>query len=360
MRPASGGRSSNPAGAGVNSLGYEEDTMTKTAINGFGRIGRAAFKIILDHPDLELVAVNDLVPTDNLAYLLAYDTVYGRYERGVRASQSGLVVDDREYPVYHERDPQNLPWKDLNVDIVFECTGIFTREEDLEKHLQAGARFVILSAPPKSEDMPMVVHNVNRAEEPVRMMSCASCTTNCIAPVVEIMGRRIGIRKATLTTIHAYTASQGIVDGPNKKWNRGRAGAANLVPTTTGAAVATAKALPQYRGKFDGVAVRAPIPVGSLSDLVFLTERPTTVEEVNGIFDEEAVSDRYRGILGVAEAPIVSSDIIKDPRAAIFDPGMTQVVDGDLVKVMAWYDNEWGYTNQMIREAVRVSKEGID
>ncbi|MBN1613286.1 MAG: type I glyceraldehyde-3-phosphate dehydrogenase [Deltaproteobacteria bacterium] len=329
-------------------------------MNGLGRIGRAAFKIILEHPELDLAAVNDLVPTDNLAYLLRYDTVYGRYEKEVIASQTGLVVDGREYPVYHEKDPLNLPWKEFEVDIVFECTGVFTREEDLEKHLQAGAKFVILSAPPKSEAMPMVVHNVNRAEQPVRMMSCASCTTNCIAPVVEIMGRRIGVRKATLTTIHAYTASQGIVDGPNKKWSRGRAGAANLVPTTTGAAVATTKALPRYRGKFDGVAVRAPIPVGSLSDLVFLTERKTTVEEINDIFMQEAASERYRGILGVAEDPIVSSDIIKDPRAAIFDPRMTQVVDGDLVKVMAWYDNEWGYTNQMIREAVRVGKEGID
>ncbi|MFZ7110326.1 MAG: type I glyceraldehyde-3-phosphate dehydrogenase [Desulfatiglandales bacterium] len=334
--------------------------MVRTAINGLGRIGRAAFKIILEHPELDLAAVNDLVPTDNLAYLLRYDTVYGRYEKEVIASQTGLVVDGREYPVYHEKDPLNLPWKEFEVDIVFECTGVFTREEDLEKHLQAGAKFVILSAPPKSEAMPMVVHNVNRAEQPVRMMSCASCTTNCIAPVVEIMGRRIGVRKATLTTIHAYTASQGIVDGPNKKWSRGRAGAANLVPTTTGAAVATTKALPRYRGKFDGVAVRAPIPVGSLSDLVFLTERKTTVEEINDIFMQEAASERYRGILGVAEDPIVSSDIIKDPRAAIFDPRMTQVVDGDLVKVMAWYDNEWGYTNQMIREAVRVGKEGID
>nr|NIO71334.1 type I glyceraldehyde-3-phosphate dehydrogenase [Anaerolineae bacterium] len=235
--------------------------------------------------------------------------------------------------------------------------GVFTRKEDLEKHLQAGAKFVVLSAPAKSEDIGTVVHGVNRPEDDsVRMISCASCTTNSIAPVVEIMGRRIGIKKAIMTTIHAYTSTQAIVDGPHKRPRRGRAGAANLVPTSTGAAVATTKALPQYKDKFDGVAVRAPVPVGSISDIVFLTARKTTVEEVNRIFKEEAESEEYQGILGVSEDPIVSSDIIKDPRASIVDLGMTRVVDGDLVKVMSWYDNEWGYTNQMIREALRIVK----
>jgi len=328
--------------------------MSKVAINGLGRIGRAAFKIILDTPELELAGVNDLVPTDNLAYLLKYDTVYGRYEKHVESTNERLIIDGQEYPVFSEKDPSRLPWGELGVEAVFECTGVFTKRQDLEKHLQAGARHVILSAPPKTEDMDMVVHNVNAPSGPVQMLSCASCTTNCIAPVIEVMGRRIGIQKATMTTIHAYTASQGMVDGPKKKWRRGRAGAANLVPTTTGAAVATTKALPQYSGKFGGLAVRAPIPVGSLADIVILTERETTVEEVNQIFREESESDQYRGILGVSEDPIVSSDIIKDPRASVFDLSLTQVVDGDLVQVMAWYDNEWGYTNQMIREALRV------
>jgi glyceraldehyde 3-phosphate dehydrogenase len=328
--------------------------MSKVAINGLGRIGRAAFKIILDTPELELAGVNDLVPTDNLAYLLKYDTVYGRYEKHVESTNERLIIDGQEYPVFSEKDPSRLPWGELGVEAVFECTGVFTKRQDLEKHLQAGARHVILSAPPKTEDMDMVVHNVNAPSGPVQMLSCASCTTNCIAPVIEVMGRRIGIQKATMTTIHAYTASQGMVDGPKKKWRRGRAGAANLVPTTTGAAVATTKALPQYRGKFGGLAVRAPIPVGSLADIVILTERKTTVEEVNQIFREESESDQYRGILGVSEDLIVSSDIIKDPRASVFDLSLTQVVDGDLVQVMAWYDNEWGYTNQMIREALRV------
>jgi glyceraldehyde 3-phosphate dehydrogenase len=331
--------------------------VAKVTINGLGRIGRAAFKIILETPELELVAVNDLVPVDNLAYLLKYDTVYGRYDKEVESDSDSLIVDGKRYKVFSQRDPAQLPWGDLGIDIVFECTGVFTRKDDLEKHLQAGAKFVVLSAPAKSEDIGTVVHGVNvPGEESVRMVSCASCTTNSIAPVVEIMGRRIGIKKAIMTTIHAYTSTQGIVDGPNKKFRRGRAAAANFVPTTTGAAIATTKALPQYAGKFDGVAIRAPIPVGSISDIIFVTDRKTTVEEVNQIFKEEAESERYAGILGVTEDPVVSSDMVGDPRAAIIDLGMTRVVDGDLVKVMSWYDNEWGYTNQMIREALRIVK----
>jgi len=331
--------------------------MAKVAINGLGRIGRATFKITLETPDLELVAVNDLVPLDNLAYLLKYDTVYGRYEKKVESDGDSLIVEGKRVRVFNQRDPAQLPWGDLGIDVVFECTGVFTRKEDLEKHLQAGAKFVVLSAPAKSEDIGTVVHGVNKPEDDsVRMISCASCTTNSIAPVVEIMGRRIGIKKAIMTTIHAYTSTQAIVDGPHKRLRRGRAGAANLVPTSTGAAVATTKALPQYKDKFDGVAVRAPVPVGSISDIVFLTARKTTVEEVNTIFKEEAEREEYQGILGVSEDPIVSSDIIKDPRASIVDLGMTRVVNGDLVKVMSWYDNEWGYTNQMIREALRIVK----
>jgi glyceraldehyde 3-phosphate dehydrogenase len=331
--------------------------MATVAINGFGRIGRAAFRILLATPELQVVAVNDLVPTDNLAYLLKYDTVYGRYQKTVETDGDNLLVGGKPYPVLHETDPARLPWADLEVDIALECTGVFRTAEDLEKHLQAGAKYAILSAPPKSEDVPTVVHGVNSpGEGSIRMISCASCTTNCVAPIVEVMGRRIGIKKAIMTTIHAYTASQSIVDGPAKKTRRGRAGAANFVPTTTGAAIATTKALPQYHGRFDGVAVRVPIPAGSLSDVVFVTERETTVEEVNEVFREEAKSARYEGILGITEDPVVSSDIIEDSHASVVDLSMTQVVDGDLVKVMAWYDNEWGYASQMIREAVEISK----
>jgi len=329
--------------------------MARVAINGLGRIGRAALKLILDTPELELVAVNDLVPPDNLAYLLKYDTVYGRYEREVGHDDAHLIVDGSPYRVYSERDPARLPWGELEIDAVFECTGVFTTKDELQKHLQAGAKFVVLSAPAKSDEIGTVVHGVNTPDDDtVRMISCASCTTNSIAPVVEIMGRRIGISKAIMTTIHAYTSTQSIVDGPKKKFKRGRAGAANIVPTTTGAAVATTKAQPQYRNKFDGIAVRVPVAVGSVSDVVFVTERKTSVEEVNRIFREEAESDRYRSIVKATDDPIVSSDIIKEPYAAIVDLGMTRVVDGDLVKVLAWYDNEWGYTNQMIREAMRI------
>lgn len=332
--------------------------MARVAINGMGRIGRAAFKILRDSPDLELVAVNDIVPIDNIAYLLKYDSVYGRYDETVEAGQDELIVGGESIPFYAERDPAQLPWGDLEVDVVFECTGVFTSAEDLAKHVQAGAAYVILSAPTKSEEIPTVVHGVVTPDGDAQIISCASCTTNSITPVVEVIGRRVGVKKAIMTTIHAYTSSQAIVDSPAKKVRRGRAGAVNLVPTTTGAAIATTKALPQYSGRFDGVAVRAPVPVGSISDIIFLTERDTSVEEINQILTEEADSDRYRGILGVSNDPLVSTDIIGDPRAAIIDLEMTQVVDGDLVKVMSWYDNEWGYTNQMVREATRLVKNG--
>jgi glyceraldehyde 3-phosphate dehydrogenase len=332
--------------------------VAKVAINGFGRIGRAAFKIVLETPELELVALNDIVPVENLAYLLKYDTAYGRYGKAVSVDGDCLIVAGTGYPVFSERDPAQLPWGDLEVDIVFECTGFFTRKEDLQKHLQAGAQYAILSAPAKSEETPTVVHGVNVTDDPeTRMISCASCTTNCITPVVEVMGRRIGIEKAIMTTVHAYTSTQAIVDAPSAKIRRGRAAAANFVPTSTGAAIATTLVMPRYQGRFDGVAIRGPVTVGSIADIVFLTERETTVDEVNQIFRQEAESDRYRGVLGVAEDPIVSSDIIGDPHASVVDLGMTTVVDGNLVKVMSWYDNEWGFTSQMIREAVRLVKD---
>jgi glyceraldehyde 3-phosphate dehydrogenase len=330
--------------------------MARVAINGFGRIGRAAFKVIRETPELELVAINDIAPVENLAYLLNYDTVYGRYEERVEVENGNLVVGGDEYTFLQVRDPAQLPWGEMEVDVVFECTGIFRTGEDLKKHLEAGAKFAILSAPPKSEDVPTVVHGVNIPTGETRIVSCASCTTNSITPVVEVMRRRLGVQKAMLTTIHAYTSSQAIVDAPASKIRRGRAGAANFVPTSTGAAIATTKALPQLEGKFDGVAVRAPIPVGSISDLVFLTEQETTVEEVNAIFREEAEGEKYKGILGATDDPIVSSDIVGDPHASVVDLGMTTVVDGNLVKLMAWYDNEWGFTNQMIREALRIDE----
>jgi glyceraldehyde 3-phosphate dehydrogenase len=325
--------------------------MATVAINGLGRIGRAALKILLDADGLDLVAVNDIADADNLAYLIKYDTVYGRYHHEVRADDGALVIDDRRIPALAERDPANLPWADLGVELVLECTGIFTTADQLEKHVQAGASYVILSAPTNSDTVPMVVHGVNRPQGQPQIISCASCTTNCITPVIEIAQRRLGVERAVMTTVHAYTAGQQLVDGPSKSFRRGRAGAANLVPTSTGAARATTRAVPELAERFDGIAVRAPIPVGSIADIVFDASRPTTIEEVNQAFRQEAATVRYEGILGVSEDPLVSADIVGDPRAAVIDLALTRVVDGTLVKVMAWYDNEWGFTHQMIREA---------
>lgn len=328
--------------------------MPRIAINGMGRIGRAALKILMDSEGVEIAAVNDVIDADNLAYLLRYDTVYGRYDRDVSVQDDALVVDGTRIPALSERDPASLPWGELGVDLVLECTGVFTTEEDLTKHIDAGASFVVLSAPSKSETVPTVVHGVNHPDGEPKIVSCASCTTNCITPVIEIASRRIGVERAVMTTVHAYTGGQSLVDSGNKSYRRGRAAAANLVPASTGAARATTKAVPELSGRFDGVAVRAPVPVGSLADIVFVAARPTTAEEVNDAFREEAETDRYRGILGVSDDPLVSADIVGDPRAAIVDLGLTQVVDGSLVKVMAWYDNEWGFANQMIRETRNV------
>lgn len=329
--------------------------MKKIAINGMGRIGRAALKVILDTPQLEIVAVNDIVSVESIAYLLKYDSVYGIYEKDVSHDDDNLIVDGKKIKFYSYKNPEELPWKENGVDVVIESTGLFTTEEEAKKHITAGAHAVAISAPTKSEDIPTVVHGVNTKDGKSEIFSNASCTTNNISPVVEVLGRRVGIKKAIMTTVHAYTASQALVDAPAKKNHRlGRSAAVNIVPTSTGAAIATTKALPEYKGKFDGVALRVPIPVGSMSDLTFVTDRKVTVEEINSIFEEEAASDRYKNILGVTDKPYVSSDIVKSPYASIVDLGMTRVVDGDLLKIMTWYDNEWGFTNQMIRQILEL------
>lgn len=323
----------------------------RVAINGLGRIGRATLRSVLEEPAFELVAVNDVAPADNVAYLLRYDTAYGRFGEPVEARDSRLTVGARTIHALREEDPAQLPWRDLGVELVFECTGVFRTGDALRRHLEAGARRVVLSAPAKDETA-TVVYGVNEGEAAGRdIVSCASCTTNSIAPVMEIADRRIGVRKATMTTVHAYTAGQELVDGPKGSWRRGRAAALNIVPTSTGAARATGIVLPAIAGRFDGVALRVPVAVGSIADIVFLAARDTSADEVNAIFREEADSDRYRGILGVTEEPIVSADIIGDGRASIVDLTVTAVTDGDLVKVMAWYDNEWGYAQQMVRHA---------
>jgi glyceraldehyde 3-phosphate dehydrogenase len=325
--------------------------MPTVAINGLGRIGRASLKVLLGCHDLQVVAVNDLASIENLVYLMRYDTVYGRYPGEVRSEPGTLVIDGIRIPVSAEPDPAKLPWRALGVDLVLECTGAFTGEQDLRKHLAAGASYVLLSAPSASDAVPTVVHGVNSLIGNPQVISCASCTTNCIAPIVEVAHRRLGAERAVMTTVHAYTASQHLVDGPDSRHRRGRAGAVNMVPASTGAASATVRALPELEGRFDGIAIRAPIPVGSIADIVFVTGRPTTVDAVNEVFVQEAASSRYRGVVGVSADPLVSSDIIGDPHAAVVDLDLTRVVDGTLVKVMAWYDNEWGFTHQLIREA---------
>jgi glyceraldehyde 3-phosphate dehydrogenase len=328
---------------------------SKIAINGLGRIGRAALKLALEQPEFELVAVNEIGSLENMVYLLRYDTVYGRYERQVDAVDGKLVIDGRPLVYLSERDPERLPWADLEVDLVLECTGRFTDREHAEKHVRAGARWVILSGPTKSPDVPTIINGVNRPDGEARIISCASCTTNNITPLVEILDRHFGVQKALLTTVHAYTATQALVDSPGgaKDLRRGRAAAQNFVPSSTGAASATAKALPAMKDRFDGVAVRGPAAIGSISDVVFVLERDTTPQGVNDVLRQEASTDRYEGIVGVTEEPLVSSDIIKDPHASIVQLDLTRVVGGNLVKLMSWYDNEWGFTSQMVQVALQ-------
>lgn len=323
--------------------------MKRIAINGFGRIGRAALKVITATEGLEVVGINDMMSIENAVYLLKYDSVYGKYDHNVTFEGNHILVDGKAIRYSTTRSIDDLPWKELGVDVVIESTGVFTNYADAEKHIKAGARFVVISGPTK--DTPTIVHGVNTEEGKTSIFSCASCTTNNISPIIEILGRRIGIKKAILNTTHAYTASQALVDAPSKKEPRmGRAAGINLAPAATGAAIATTKALPQYAGKFDGVAVRVPVPVGSISDITFIAERLTSAEEINAILTEEAASARYEKVVAVTDEPLVSTDIKQSPYAAVVDLEMTRVVDGDLVKVMAWYDNEWGFTNQMIRQ----------
>jgi len=323
--------------------------MKRIAINGFGRIGRAALKVILETKDLELTGVNDLMSIENAVYLLKYDSIYGRYEKEVTFKDDLIFVDGKSFRYTSIKDIAELPWTALQAEVVIESTGVFTSNADAEKHLSAGASYVVISGPTK--DTPTVVHGVNTEAGKVNIFSCASCTTNNISPIIEILGRRLGVKKAILNTTHAYTASQTLMDAPSKREPRmGRTAGINLAPAATGAAIATTKALPEFTGRFDGVAVRVPVPVGSISDITFIAERITSAQEINEILQQEAGSERYRQVFSVTDEPLVSTDIIKSPFAAIVDLAMTRVVDGDLVKVMAWYDNEWGFTNQMIRQ----------
>ncbi|KKU31978.1 MAG: Glyceraldehyde-3-phosphate dehydrogenase [candidate division WWE3 bacterium GW2011_GWA1_46_21] len=330
----------------------------KLAINGFGRIGRAAFKIAFDNPQLEIVAINDLTEVDGLAYLLKHDTVYGLYEKDVTVGDKTLVVAGRSVKVLGEKDPANLPWAALGVDVVLECTGRFTKDGAAKAHIQAGAKKVIVSAPTKgSGGVQTFLKGANHDQYiGQNVISNASCTTNCIAPVISVVHKKFGIIKSVMTTVHAITSSQNLVDGPvsSGDFRRARAAGYNIVPTTTGAAIAAAEAIPDLKGKFDGVSLRVPVAVGSICDITMLVEKKTTVDEVNKAFVEAKDNFFYENVLAVATEPIVSSDIIKSPYSAIVDLAMTKVVDGDLVKVMAWYDNEWGYSSRLVDMALMI------
>ena len=325
---------------------------TKIAINGFGRIGRATFKIALENKKVKIAAINDLGDTKALSHLLKFDSVYGHFHHAVDYTEKELIVDGQRYPVFHEKDPQNLPWAKKGVDVVLECTGHFREKKLASKHLEAGAKRVIISAPAKSDDVPTYVLGVNTEKKiKEKIISMASCTTNCIAPIAEILERRLDILKGLMTTIHAYTSTQNLVDGSNKDARKGRAGGINIVPTTTGAAIATAKTIPSLEKFFDGISIRVPVPVVSLADFTVLLKTKTTAQEVNKIFLEEAQTKRYRGILATVEEELVSSDFVGNPHSGIVDLNLTEVIDKDLVKVIAWYDNEWGYSNRLVELA---------
>jgi len=309
----------------------------------------------MDTPGLEVAAINDLMGIDNAAYLLRHDSVYGKYHREVKVRGDYLEIGKTKVLFISEKDPGKLPWKEMNIEVVIESTGLFTDREDAEKHIYAGAKTVVISGPTKSKDTPTVVHGVNTADGKTAIFSCASCTTNNVGPVIEIMNRRVGIKKAILNTVHAYTASQSLIDAPSKREPRmGRAAAINLAPASTGAAIAVTKALPELNGRFDGIAIRTPVPIVSISDITFIAIRDTSVEEINKILLEESQTNRYKLVLSITDDPLVSTDIIQSPFASVVDSDMTRVVDGDLVKVVAWYDNEWGFSNQMIRQILEI------
>lgn len=332
--------------------------MPKIAINGFGRIGRNVFKAGLDKSGFDVVAVNDLTDPQTLAHLLRYDTTYGRFQKRVEADEKMLTVNGTVIRVFAEKDPKALPWGALDVDIVLECTGRFTDLDGASQHLVAGAKRVIISAPAKGKGVPTHVIGVNHAGagKEARIINNASCTTNCIAPVAAVMEDAFGVAKAMMTTVHAYTADQNLQDGPHKDLRRARAAAANIVPTTTGAAVAAAEVIPTLKGVFDGLAIRVPVSVVSLSDFTFLLKRKTTAEAVNAVFLKASKSARWKRLIEVTDEPLVSSDFIGSEASCVVDTRLTKVIDGDFVKVVAWYDNEWGYSHRLAEMALEVGK----
>ena len=323
--------------------------MVKVAINGFGRIGRMVFRAGYKDKDIEFVAINDLTETKTLANLLKYDSVHGRFKGKVEAKEKALVVEGKEIKVFAEKEPSNLPWGSLDIDVVVESTGKFTKKEDLQKHLNAGAKKVLLSAPAKEGDVKTIVLgvNVNTMNKEDKIISNASCTTNCLAPVARVLNENFGIVSGFMTTVHAYTGDQALVDAPHKDLRRGRSAAVNMVPTTTGAAKAVGIVIPELKGKLDGLAIRVPTPNGSVTDLTANLSKEVTKEEINKAL-KNASQKELKGILEYTEDPIVSTDIIGNPHSSIVDAGLTSVIEKRLVKVIAWYDNEWGYSLRMI------------
>lgn len=349
-----------------------ENKKIRIAINGAGRIGRAFLKLVYadqrgsaqNKPELEIVAINDLGDIENIAYLLKYDTAYGGvgFTVSVKEDKTALLVKKKEIKFLSEKEPANLPWKDLDIDVVVESTGVFTKFETAKAHVDAGAKKVLISAPakdsPADETQATVLMGINEEKlKTCQISSNASCTTNAGAPLIQILNEKIGIEKAVLNTIHGYTSSQSLVDGPNKKdWKKGRAAAQNIVPTTTGAAIAVTKALPEMENKFDGLAMRVPVVAGSIVDVTFIAKKETSVEEVNNALKEAAKEERWQGIFAVTEDPIVSSDIIGSLYGSIADMGTTRVIDKNLVKVCAWYDNEMGYTATLIKHVLKMGE----
>lgn len=333
-------------------------SQTKVGINGFGRIGRNAFKIAFERKDLEVVAINDLTDTKTLAYLLKNDSNYGTYHHDISYDEKGIIVDGKHIVVLAERDPVALPWGDLGVEIVIESTGFFTAKEDAEKHITAGAKRVVISGPTKSEGVDTIVLGANedKIDGASQVVSNASCTTNSLGAVMAILDAEFGIEKSLLTTVHSYTASQAIQDAPKKDPREGRNAAENMVPTTTGAAIAVTKTLPQLEGKFDGLSIRVPTPVVSISDVTALLSCDVTVEEVNNAFKKAAADPFYQGILAVSEEPLVSRDYIGNSNSGTVDLLLTKVVGGNLIKIAVWYDNEWGYSNRLVELVADIGK----
>lgn len=328
----------------------------RIAINGFGRIGRTTLKAGFEKKGIEFVAVNDITDTMTLAHLLKHDSIYGGWDHEVSFDENNLIIDGKKIKALKVLEPGKLPWKDLKIDVVLECTGKFTDEAGAGEHLKAGAKKVIVSAPAKG-NVPTFVLGVNAEKyKGEKLVNNASCTTNCIAPVTNVVNESLGIAKAVMSTVHAYTADQRLVDAPHKDLRRARHAAVNIVPTTTGAAIAVTEVIPEIKGMFDGLSIRVPVAVVSLADCVYVTKRKTTVKEVNEIFKKMSKEKKYKGILAVTDEPLVSSDFIKNPASAIVDLSLTKVIGGDLVKVIAWYDNEWGYSCRLIEIAEMVGK----